>query len=44
MYGRNINLSLETKVDNKPLYKYLFSDKMIEKTKMNAIIESFVKE
>ena len=44
VYGRNINLSLETKVDNKPLYKHLFSDKMIEKTKMNAIIESFVKE
>jgi len=43
VYGRNTNLSLETKVDNKPLYKHLFSDKMIEKTKMNAIIESFVK-
>ncbi len=44
IYGRNTNLTLRTKVDNKPLYKHLFSDKITEKNKMNQIIESFVKK
>jgi hypothetical protein len=42
VYGRNINLTLKTKVDNKPLYKHLFSDDMKEKEEMYTIIESFV--
>jgi hypothetical protein len=44
VYERNTNLTLETKVDNKPLYKHLFSDKVTEEREMNAIIESFVKK
>ena len=43
VYGRNINLTLKTKVDNKPLYKHLFSDTVTEKEEMYSIIESFVK-
>jgi hypothetical protein len=42
VYGRNTNLSLETKVDNKLLYKYLFSDDVTEEEEINKIIESFV--
>lgn len=44
VYGRNKNLSLEAKVDNKALYKHLFSDKVKEEKEMNTIIESFVKK
>ena len=44
VYSRNTNLSLETKVDNKPLYKHLFSDDITEEKEINTIIESFVKK
>jgi hypothetical protein len=44
IFSRNTNLSLETKVDNMPLYKHLFSDEVAEEKVMNAIIESFVKK
>jgi hypothetical protein len=44
VYGRNTNLTLETKVDNKPLYKHLFSEEVTAKEEMNNIIESFVKK
>jgi hypothetical protein len=44
VYSRNTNLSLETKVDNKPLYKHLFSDDVTQEDEMNTIIESFVKK
>lgn len=44
IFNRNTNLTLETKVDNKPLYKHLFSDKISEEKEMNEIIESFVKK
>ena len=44
VYSRNTNLSLETKVDNKPLYKHLFSDDVTKEDEMNTIIESFVKK
>ncbi len=44
MFARNTNLSLATKVKNKPLYKHLFSDKVTEEKEMNAIIESFIKK
>lgn len=44
VYGRNTNLSLETKVNNKPLYKHLFSEKTSEEQQINETIESFVKK
>ena len=44
VYSRNTNLTLETKVDNKPLYKHLFSDEVTQENEMNTIIESFVKK
>lgn len=44
VYSRNQDLTLETKVDNKPLYKHLFADKKMEKEEMEEIIESFVKK
>lgn len=44
VYGRNTNLSLKAKVDNKQLYKHLFSDKIKEEKEMGNIIESFVKK
>lgn len=42
VYARNTNLILKEKVDNKVLYKHLFSDEMVEKDKINNVIESFV--
>lgn len=44
VFSRNIDLSLEAKVDNKPLYKHLFSDDITKEDEMNTIIESFVKK
>ncbi|WP_303316826.1 DUF6607 family protein [Flavivirga abyssicola] len=44
VYIRNQNLTLEKKVDNKALYKYLFADDMTEETEINNVIESFVKK
>ncbi|MEE9408622.1 MAG: DUF6607 family protein [Polaribacter sp.] len=44
VFNRNTNLTLETKVENKPLYKYLFSNKIYKEREMNEIIESFVKK
>jgi len=44
IYGRNTNLTLEEKVDNKPLYKHLFADDVTEKKQMDEVIESFVKK
>tara|TARA_R110001592_G_scaffold359358_1_gene665853 strand:- start:763 stop:1386 length:624 start_codon:yes stop_codon:yes gene_type:complete len=44
VFSRNTNLTLKTKVDNKPLYKHLFSDEVADEKIMNAIIESFVKK
>lgn len=43
VYNRKKDLNLETKVDNKALYKHLFDDAIIEETQINPIIESFVK-
>lgn len=42
IYNRNQNLSLHAKVDNKVLFKYLFSDKYDDK--IGEVIESFVKK
>ncbi|QTE23829.1 DUF6607 family protein [Polaribacter cellanae] len=44
IFSRNTNLTLEKKVDNKPLYKHLFPEKVTEEKEMNKIIESFVKK
>ena len=43
VYARNTDLNLETKVDNKALYKHLFKDEVSEASQIDAIIESFVK-
>ncbi len=45
VYGRNKYLVLEEKVDNKPLYKFLFEDEGYEnKGEIDTVIESFVKK
>ncbi|NRD20439.1 hypothetical protein HNV08_10310 [Winogradskyella eckloniae] len=44
VYGRNKDLVLETKVDNKPLYKHLFDDAVVEQKEIETTIESFVKK
>ena len=44
VYGRNQQLSLETKVNNKPLYKHLFEEDVTTQSQINPIIESFVKK
>ncbi|MUU79418.1 DUF6607 family protein [Winogradskyella endarachnes] len=44
VYGRNKDLNLETKVDNKPLYKHLFDDAVVEQKEIETTIESFVKK
>lgn len=44
VYGRKKNLSLETKVDNKALYKHLFDDAITNEEQINPVIESFVKK
>lgn len=44
VYGRNQDLMLEEKVDNKVLYKYLFDEGYGEKAQVDTIIESFIKK
>lgn len=44
VYGRDKDLVLEAKVDNKPLYKFLFEDDYEEASKIDGVIESFVKK
>jgi len=44
VYGRNQDLVLEEKVNNKVLYKYLFDEGYEEKAKVDTVIESFVKK
>ncbi|WP_339725635.1 DUF6607 family protein [Maribacter stanieri] len=44
VYGRNTDLSLEEKVDNKVLYKYLFDDSYDQEGEIEEVIESFVKK
>lgn len=43
VYGRKKDLSLESKVDNKALYKHLFNEEITEEAQINSIIDSFVK-
>ncbi len=43
VYGRNQDLSLEEKVDNKVLFKYLFSEDYKTPEEINKVIDSFVK-
>lgn len=42
VYNRNTDLVLEEKVDNKALYKHLFSDEYTNEEDINKVIESFV--
>ncbi|MEM7084887.1 MAG: DUF6607 family protein [Bacteroidota bacterium] len=44
VYGRNKDLLLQKKVDNKALYKHLFLDEFQSEKDINEIIESFVKK
>ena len=44
VYERNNDLRLETKVNNKLLYEYLFDDAISGKTEINSVIESFIKK
>ncbi|WP_073319194.1 DUF6607 family protein [Aquimarina spongiae] len=44
VFGRNANLSLEAKVDNKALYKHLFSEDYTQENDIAKVIESFVKK
>lgn len=44
IYGRDKDLALKEKVDNKVLYKYLFDDEMTAKEDITNVIESFVKK
>tara|TARA_B100000780_G_scaffold61916_1_gene40069 strand:+ start:2188 stop:3132 length:945 start_codon:yes stop_codon:yes gene_type:complete len=45
VYGRNKDLVLEEKVDNKPLYKFLFEEEGYNaEAEINGVIESFVKK
>ncbi|WP_111684591.1 DUF6607 family protein [Winogradskyella tangerina] len=43
VFGRNKDLTLETKVDNKVLYKHLFDEETTTKEDIEEVIESFVK-
>lgn len=42
VFAKNKDLNLEAKVDNKPLYKYLFTDAYVKKEDIDKIIEAFV--
>jgi hypothetical protein len=42
IYGRNKDLSLKAKVDNKQLFKHLFDERKMSEEEMSSIIESFV--
>lgn len=42
VFARHKDLSIHTKVKNKNLYKYLFSDEYTDKSKIENVIESFV--
>ncbi|SEL36482.1 hypothetical protein SAMN04487910_2245 [Aquimarina amphilecti] len=44
VFARNKDLSLEQKVENKALYKHLFTEDYQAQNDINAIIESFVKK
>lgn len=44
VYDKKQNLSLAKKVDNKLLYKYLFSEEYNTKRKINKIIDAFVQD
>lgn len=44
IYARNTDLSLEAKVDNKPLYKHLFSEEYTQENDIAKVIESFIKK
>jgi len=43
VFDRNQDLALESKVDNKVLFKHLFDESVTEESEINTIIEAFVK-
>lgn len=43
VYAKNQDLSLHAKVNNKLLYKYLFSEDYESEEKINAIVDDFIK-
>ena len=43
VFALNDNLLLEKKVNNKPLYKYLFSEEYSKDKEIKDIIDSFIK-
>ena len=44
VFSRSKDLNLESKVDNKRLYNYLFDDEMTAQQDIEQVIESFVKD
>lgn len=42
VFAQNTDLTLHEKVDNKQLYKYLFSEDYTKKKKINTIIDAFI--
>ena len=44
VYERNRDLALESKVDDKPLYKHLFKDEITAEVQINKVIASFIKK
>jgi len=44
VYAKNQDLQLESKVDNKPLYKHLFEEGITTEAQISPIIKSFVKK
>ena len=42
IYSRNSNLKLESKINGKPLYSYLFQDDVNSENDINKIVEQFV--
>jgi hypothetical protein len=43
VYGRSTDLKLAEKIDNRALYKHLFSDDYTEKKTIDNVIDSFIK-
>ncbi|RFN60356.1 DUF6607 family protein [Marixanthomonas ophiurae] len=44
VFGKDEDLALKEKVDNKVLFKYLFDENMTDKKEINGVIDSFVIE
>ena len=42
IYSKNNDISLKRSVENRPLFSYLFDDKVIEKDEIGLIIDKFI--